>query len=77
MAKMYVANEFNVWFSEWKRAKKVTSHKEFFGNVAREQRANLDTILFNRERYGRAPTWCNVEEYISNVETLERYVSSL
>lgn len=77
MARLYKLNEFTVWFEEWKKIKKLSAHKEFFGKVAQEQRANLDSILFDRKHTNRVPTWCDIDEYKHNVETLEAYIQSI
>lgn len=73
MADLFKMDQTRSFISAWQAhyAGRETYAQGFFGRVAAEQRANLESIKRSRKSTGRAPTWCSIEEYEQCVELLE------
>ena len=70
MSRMSRESEVKQWIYEWKTHGK--RGQKFINATAKEQRANLESLKFDREYHGRIPTWCDIDEYERCVEMLEK-----
>jgi hypothetical protein len=72
MADLFRLKQTGTFIAEWRE------ESRWYGDgpcsaqaVAREQRSNLDSIKLVLRSSGRAPTWCDIEEYEQCVDLLE------